>query len=73
MPPTDALNIYRNLVANRGVVLIPTREGEGGRFGFKCDQGATYALTQLLYSDAIVGFLRDFSKASLKEALGSDG
>ncbi|MCE9516155.1 MAG: hypothetical protein K8R24_09540, partial [Mycobacterium sp.] len=49
---------------NRGVVLIPTREGETGRFGFKCDQGATYALTQLLYSDAIVGFLRDFAATS---------
>lgn len=64
VPPTDALNIYRDLVANRGVVLIPTREGEIGRFGFKCDQGATYALTQLLYSDAIVGFLRNFAAAS---------
>ncbi len=64
VPPTDALHIYRDPVPNRGVVLIPTREGETGRFGFKCDQGATYALTQLLYSDAIVGFLRDFAEAS---------
>lgn len=64
VPPTDALTVYRDLVPNRGVVLIPTREGETGRFGFKCDQGATYALTQLLYSDAIVGFLRDFAAAS---------
>ena len=39
--PTDALSIYRELVANRGVILIPTREGEQGRFNFKCDQGAT--------------------------------
>jgi hypothetical protein len=64
VPPTDALHVYRDLVAHRGVVLIPTREGEIGRFGFKCDQGATYALTQLLYSDAIVGFLRDFAAVS---------
>ena len=64
VPPTDALHTYRDLVANRGVVLIPTRDGEIGRFGFKCDQGATYALTQLLYSDAIVGFLRDFAATS---------
>lgn len=64
VPPTDALHIYDDLVPNRGVVLIPTRDGESGRFGFKCDQGATYALTQLLYSDAIVGFLRDFAAAS---------
>lgn len=60
--PTDALSIYRELVANRGVIMIPTREGEQGRFEFKCNQGATFALTQLLYSDAIVGFLTDFAK-----------
>jgi hypothetical protein len=59
--PTDALSIYRQLVANRGVILIPTREGEVGRLNFKCDQGATFAQTQLLYSDAIVGFLADFA------------
>jgi hypothetical protein len=63
VPPTDALTIYRDLVPHRGVVLIPTREGEVGRFNFKCDRGATYALTQLLYSDAIVGFLDDFARA----------
>ncbi|OBI86657.1 mycobacterial-type methylenetetrahydrofolate reductase [Mycobacterium asiaticum] len=60
--PTDALSIYRDAVANRGVILIPTREGEQGRFDFKCNQGATYGMTQLLYSDAIVGFLADFAK-----------
>ena len=60
--PTDALSIYRELVPNRGVILIPTREGEQGRFNFKCDQGATYGMTQLLYSDAIVGFLREFAE-----------
>src|SRR5208283_5164983 len=60
--PTDALSIYRDLVPNRGVILIPTREGEQGRFNFKCDQGATFAQTQLLYSDAIVGFLTEFAE-----------
>src|SRR6201991_238791 len=59
--PTDALSIYDRLVPNRGAILIPTREGEQGRFNFKCDQGATYGMTQLLYSDAIVGFLREFA------------
>ncbi|BBY60897.1 mycobacterial-type methylenetetrahydrofolate reductase [Mycolicibacterium sarraceniae] len=59
--PTDALTIYRDLVPNRGAILIPTRDGEAGRFGFKCGQGATYGMTQLLYSDAIVGFLTDFA------------
>ncbi|MBV8861103.1 MAG: hypothetical protein JO259_04485 [Mycobacterium sp.] len=60
--PTDALSIYSELVANRGVILIPTRDGEEGRFNFKCDQGATFAQTQLLYSDAIVGFLTEFAE-----------
>lgn len=60
--PTDALSIYRELVTNRGVILIPTRDGEQGRFNFKCDRGATYGMTQLLYSDAIVGFLREFAR-----------
>ena len=62
--PTDALSIYRDLVPNRGVILIPTREGEHGRLNFKCDQGATYGMTQLLYSDAIVGFLTEFAKTT---------
>lgn len=61
--PTDALSIYSDLVPNRGAILIPTRDGEQGRFRFKCDQGATYGMTQLLYSDAIVGFLRDFAES----------
>jgi hypothetical protein len=60
--PTDALSMYRDAVANRGVIVIPTREGEEGRLNFKCNQGATYGMTQLLYSDAIVGFLADFAK-----------
>jgi Mycobacterial methylenetetrahydrofolate reductase len=62
--PTDALSIYRDLVGNRGVILIPTREGEQGRFNFKCNQGATFGMTQLLYSDAIVGFLTEFAKTT---------
>ncbi|KUI22136.1 hypothetical protein AU193_17820 [Mycobacterium sp. GA-1285] len=60
--PTDALSIYSDVVPNRGAILIPTRDGEHGRFRFKCDQGATYGMTQLLYSDAIVGFLREFAE-----------
>lgn len=60
--PTDALSIYGQLVDERGVILIPTREGEHGRFDFKCQRGATYGMTQLLYSDAIVGFLKDFAR-----------
>lgn len=62
--PTDALSIFQELVPNRGAILIPTREGEQGRFNFKCEQGATYGMTQLLYSDAIVGFLAEFAKTT---------
>lgn len=62
--PTDALTIYADLVPNRGAILIPTRDGEQGRFAFKCGQGATYGMTQLLYSDAIVGFLTEFAKTT---------
>ena len=62
VPPTDALAEYSDVVSNRGVILIPTREGEHGRFNFKCERGATFGMTQLLYSDAIVGFLREFAK-----------
>ena len=60
--PTDALAEFSDVVANRGVILIPTREGEQGRFGFKCGRGATFGMTQLLYSDAIVGFLTEFAQ-----------
>lgn len=60
--PTDALAQFQNQVDNRGVILIPTREGEDGRFNFKCDQGATFALCQLLYSNSIVKFLKEFAK-----------
>jgi Mycobacterial methylenetetrahydrofolate reductase len=60
--PTDALSVYRQLVPNRGVILIPTRDSEQDRLNFKCNQGANYAMTQLLYSDAIVDFLAEFAK-----------
>jgi hypothetical protein len=59
--PTDALSMFDDVVPNRGAILIPTRDGEQGRFAFKCDQGATFGLTQLLYSDAIVGYLKELA------------
>jgi hypothetical protein len=62
--PTDALSLFDQLVPNRGVILIPTRDGEQGRFQFKCNQGATYGMTQMLYSDAIVDFLTEFAKTN---------
>ena len=49
---------------NRGVILIPTREGEQERFAFKCERGATFGMTQLLYSDAVVDFLTEFARRS---------
>ncbi len=60
--PTDALAEFSDVVANRGVILIPTREGEQERFSFKCERGATFGMTQLLYSDAIVDFLTGFAR-----------
>ena len=62
--PTDALSMFDQQVPNRGAILIPTRVGEQGRFNFKCNQGATYGMTQLLYSDAIVGFLAEFARTT---------
>lgn len=62
--PTEALSLYQQLLEHRGVILIPTRDSELGRFTFKCNQGATFGMTQLLYSDAIVGFLTDFARQS---------
>jgi Mycobacterial methylenetetrahydrofolate reductase len=62
--PTDALTLFDQLVPNRGAILIPTRDGEQGRFTFKCNQGATYGMTQLLYSDAIVGFLQELAQST---------
>ena len=62
--PTDALSRFDSLVDHRGVILIPTRDDERGRFEFKCKQGATYGMTQLLYSDAIVDFLADFANTT---------
>ncbi len=62
--PTDALSKFDDVVPNRGAILIPTRDGEQGRFDFKCDHGATFGMTQLLYSDAIVDFLSEFSRIS---------
>ncbi|MFE3289921.1 mycobacterial-type methylenetetrahydrofolate reductase [Rhodococcus sp. NPDC059234] len=59
--PDEAVARFRRQLPHRGVVLIPTRRGEHGRFAGKCDRGATFALTQLLYSERIVGFLREFA------------
>lgn len=64
MAPTDALHTFADEIPNRGGILIPTRKSEFGRFEFKCKQGATFGMTQLLHSDAIVAFLKDFAANS---------
>src|SRR5690242_21562963 len=51
--PTDALSLSDQLVNHREAILVPTRDSERGRFTFKCKQGATFSMTQLLYADAI--------------------
>lgn len=61
LTPQQAVARFREVLPHRGVVLIPTRRGEVDRFDAKCGHGATFALTQLLYSDRIVGFLREFA------------
>lgn len=64
MAPADALEQFQDVVPHRGAILIPTRGGEQGRFRFKCERGATFGMTQLLYSDAIVDFLTEFARQS---------
>jgi hypothetical protein len=64
VPPVDALTKFQDIVPHRGSILIPTREGEQGRFGFKCERGATYGMTQLLHSTAIVDFLQEFARTT---------
>lgn len=62
VPPTDALDRFREQVPNRGVICIPTRDQEHGRFNFKCERGATFSLSQLLFSTAMVDFLKAFAE-----------
>ena len=66
MAPTDALSHFSETVPHRGCILIPTREGEQGRFQYKLDQGANFALTQLLYSDHITKFLPEMQESGHK-------
>ncbi|MDG3014743.1 mycobacterial-type methylenetetrahydrofolate reductase [Speluncibacter jeojiensis] len=57
----EALSRCGELMRRPGVIVIPTRRGEVDRLVEKCERGATFALTQLLYSDRIVDFLRAFA------------
>ena len=62
IPPTDALANFQQTVQHRGAILIPTRKDEDGRFNFKCERGATFALSQLLFSSSMVEFLKAFAR-----------
>jgi hypothetical protein len=64
MSPLDALKYFRHKVPFRGVILIPPRPEEKKRFHLKLQAGANFALTQLLYSDYIVKFLRSLGRDS---------
>jgi len=66
VPPGDALQNFKDEMPSRGVILIPTREGEHGRFQYKLDKGADFAMSQMLFSDKIVGFLREMSQQTDK-------
>ena len=60
--PNEALGIYSDMMPSRGAILIPTRPDEEGRFRYKLECGANFAMTQLLYSDHIAGFLEEMSQ-----------
>jgi hypothetical protein len=64
LSPAEALTTFSRTIDRRGVILIPTRAGEKDRFAFKCDRGASFGLTQLLFSDAIVDLLGTFARSA---------
>lgn len=59
--PSQAVQLFEKDVPGRGVILIPTRPGEVARFSEKAQAGATFGLTQLLFSDHILGFLKELA------------
>lgn len=59
--PSQAVQLFEAELPSRGVILIPTRPDEGKRFAEKARAGANFGLTQLLFSDHIVGFLKELS------------
>lgn len=61
VPPMEAVARFRDEMPYRGVILIPTRQGESERFRYKLEQGADFAMCQLLYSDHVVPFLRELA------------
>lgn len=60
--PSQAVQIFQEEMPSRGVILIPTRPDEVSRFSEKAQAGANFGLTQLLFSDHIVGFLKELAQ-----------
>jgi hypothetical protein len=60
--PSEALQLFAEEVPSKGVIFIPTRPDEAARFGAKVRAGADFGLTQLLFSDRIVGVMRELSQ-----------
>lgn len=56
--PNQAIAHFRETLPSRGVILISTRPDEESRFEAKLEAGATFGMTQLLFSDHVVSFLR---------------
>ena len=61
LSPEAALVAFRGIAPSMGVILIPTRIGEKERFLRKLEAGAGFAVTQLLFSNHIVYFLREMA------------
>lgn len=59
--PSQAVQLFEKQMPSRGVILIPTRPNEVERFAEKARAGANFGLTQLLFSDHIVGFLQELA------------
>jgi len=60
--PEEALARYATALRHRGVILIPTRDGEVERLQTKVEAGATFALTQMLFNDFTTGFMRRMAR-----------
>ncbi len=60
--PHEALDRYKELIPGRGVITIPTRISEENRLQQKLEAGASFALTQMLFSDQAVPFLQAMAR-----------
>jgi len=56
--PDQALTHFAGTLPSRGLITIPTRDYERDRIAAKVRAGANFAVTQLLYGDAVVDVAR---------------